>query len=403
MFIISPPLFLATIVLFLIALLFFVIPIRFFHRRMQKVRDIWDILYFQFQSLTTGLKELMLNQRLRRSFLGDALIPTCRLQRDHTISGAVTHSFFARIGDMVLLLGLGGLLLSVKKFGWTSFAEFSQFLTITIFTLSPLSTVVAFLPRISRMKIALKKIQKAEMSLEDAYCKDNDSLKPLPVNAEHPYIRFKETTHTYFHEQKDKFFKLGPIDLEIDKGSTVFLVGGNGSGKSTLAKVLCGLYPPETGTLSYYGTDISSDYVDSYRDLFCAIFTDYYLFDDLGYIENERIAAKADEYLKLLEIDHKVKIIDNKISNIKLSEGQKKRIALLKALLEDKPFYIFDEWASGQDPYYKKIFYRSILPELKKEGKTIFVISHDEQFFDCADKVLILRDGQLIQNGIYYG
>ena len=384
------------------AMFFFVVPMKVFHKRMTNVRNLWDHLYLYFRSLTDGLKELKLNSRLRRSFFGDMLAPSCKSQKEYIIKAEFRHSFFSRLGEMLLLMGMAGLLLSIKTNKWITFQEFSQYLTITVFTLSPLATLVGYFPSLSTMKIALDKIKKAELELQNLKRSDEECLEPLEENAESPFVSLKSVTHTYFHEKQDKFFKLGPIDLTIEKGSITFLVGGNGSGKSTLAKVLCGLYPPESGEIECFGKKISPDNIDSYRENFSAIFTDYYLFDSVQYIDNEVIAAKADKYLKLLEIDHKVSVTDKKISNIRLSEGQMKRLALFKALLEDKPFYIFDEWAAGQDPYYKKIFYNNILKELKEMGKTIFVISHDEQYFDCGDSVIILREGNIIKDGVFY-
>ena len=64
--------------------------------------------------------------------------------------------------------------------------------------------------------------------------------------------------------------------------------------------------------------------------------------------------------------------------------------------LDDKPFYIFDEWAASQDPYYKEVFYRTLLPELRSRGKTLLVITHDEKYFDGADEFIMLQDGKKI-------
>ena len=70
---------------------------------------------------------------------------------------------------------------------------------------------------------------------------------------------------------------------------------------------------------------------------------------------------------------------------------------MVVAYLEQRPFLVFDEWAADQDPVFKEVFYRQLLPELKAAGKTVFVISHDDKYFDCADKLLRMEHGQLAE------
>ena len=96
-------------------------------------------------------------------------------------------------------------------------------------------------------------------------------------------------------------------------------------------------------------------------------------------------------------MDKKVKIEKHGFSTKNLSEGQKKRLSLITAILENKDIYLFDEWAANQDPEFKKIFYTEIIPYLKVSGKTQIVISHDDQYFYLADRVIKLRDGQISQ------
>ena len=176
----------------------------------------------------------------------------------------------------------------------------------------------------------------------------------------------------------------------------IYLLGGNGSGKSTLAKIICGLYIPESGKVSLGGTEVKKGNLDAYRENFNAIFTDFYLFNDLSHLGTENVKEKAQKYLELLELDKKVKIVDNKLSTTSLSTGQRQRLGLLVAYLDDKPFYIFDEWAATQDPYYKEVFYRTLLPDLKSQGKTLLIITHDEKYFDGADRFIILQDGKMM-------
>jgi len=105
---------------------------------------------------------------------------------------------------------------------------------------------------------------------------------------------------------------------------------------------------------------------------------------------------QAAGYLKLLELDQHIDVVNGAFSTTSLSLGQQKRLALLTAYLEDRPIYVFDEWAADQDPLFKQVFYHEILPELRRKGKAVVVISHDDRFFSCADRLVKLEDGQIV-------
>jgi putative ATP-binding cassette transporter len=201
--------------------------------------------------------------------------------------------------------------------------------------------------------------------------------------------------HSYHREQEDSHFVLGPVNLVFTPGELVFLVGGNGSGKSTLAKIIAGLYLPEGGEIKLDGNLITDTNRDDFRQIFSAVFADFYLFENLLGLNRSDLDTRASEYLKLLHLHHKVKIKNGTLSTTAVSSGQRKRLALLTAYLEDRPFYLFDEWASDQDPYFKEIFYTQLLPELKARGKCVLVISHDDKYFDIADRIIKLDYGKI--------
>src|SRR5205814_6617774 len=170
-------------------------------------------------------------------------------------------------------------------------------------------------------------------------------------------LELRGVVHSYHREQDNSNFVLGPIDLSFRPGELVFLVGGNGSGKSTLAKIITGLYLPEAGEIRLDGEVITNKNRDDYRQLFSAVFGDFYLFENLLGLENPKLDEQAEAYLEQLHLHHKVKVKNGSLSTTAVSQGQRKRLALLTAYLEDRPFYLFDEWASDQDPHFKKVFY----------------------------------------------
>jgi putative ATP-binding cassette transporter len=172
-------------------------------------------------------------------------------------------------------------------------------------------------------------------------------------------------------------------------------VGGNGSGKTTLAKLLIGLYSPETGEIRLDGRSITDENREQYRQSFSVVFTDFFLFDSLLGLDHINIDGDAQYYLEKLQLDQTVRVRDGVLSTINVSQGQRKRLALLTAYLEDRAIYLFDEWAADQDPVFKEIFYHQLLPELKARGKTVIVISHDDRYYHVADRIIKLDYGRI--------
>lgn len=387
------------ILLILIALFFYNLPMRAYKNRMEQSRDLQNKLFGYFEALIYGLKELALSQKLRKSFQKDHLHPASVQQRDHNVHGSIRLTLISKWGEMLMLVGLGGMLFMIQIYGWSSFQDFSKFLTVALFLIPALQRVSGFLPVIGKMNVSFEQIEKQGITL-DENIESRDGALPVDISSDEELIRLEDVTFSYFHADEKKFFQLGPINFTINKGELIYLIGGNGSGKSTLAKVLCGLYMPESGKVFYGGEEVTKENLSAYREQYGAIFFDFYLFDQLTHIKTNYWKQKAKEYLNQLELSNKVEIKNDQLSTTKLSTGQRKRLALLMCLLEDKPFYLFDEWAASQDPHYKNVFYNIILPDLKKLGKTVFVITHDEQYFQNADRIMSLREGKLVTESI---
>lgn len=385
--------------LLVVAFVFFKMPMNAYRGKMRESRDVQNRLFGYFEALIYGLKELSLSKNLRKSFKEDVLYPACEDQRDYNMEARVRLTFISKWGEMLLLMGLGVMLFLVWRLGVSSMEEYGEFLVIALFLIPGLQRVSNFLPNLGKIDVALEQINTAGFTLDQ-----HAEVETAPVifkeKPNEALISFKEVTFSYFHADEKKFFQLGPVSFDINKGEIVYLIGGNGSGKSTLAKVLCGLYSPESGDVFYSGNRIAQANMDAYRESYAAIFFDFHLFDHLNHIKSDFWKTKAEEYLKLFELDKKVKIENDQLSTTSLSTGQRKRLALLLSLLEDKPIYLFDEWAAGQDPYYKNVFYKRILPDMKAMGKTLFIVTHDEQYFDCADRILFLQEGKLVEKSL---
>ncbi|MFY0606657.1 MAG: cyclic peptide export ABC transporter [Cyclobacteriaceae bacterium] len=404
MLIISYKLFGLFMIIFLIAFILYRLPLNSYAERMRKTRNHQNVLFGYFEGLIYGLKELSINKKFRSLYTKEIIEPLTELQKKDMIMGKTIIEIFARWGEVILFIGIGGILFLIKETGISTYDVMVQFLTVTVFTIGPLSRMTRVLPDFKRINVALEQINSAGLDLEKEQVKliEEDNTKIFPVDKSFPIISLQGASYSYYHTEEEKFFKLGPVNLDIKAGEVTFLIGGNGSGKSTLAKLLCGLYPPEQGKVLHYGKEVLPENVESFRDQFNVIFADFYLFNEIIHIPQTVIDEKAEEYLKLLELDKKVEIVDQKLTTTNLSTGQRKRLALLVSYLEDKPIYLFDEWAAGLDPYYKKIFYKKLIPDLKARGKTVFAITHDETYFDCADQVIMLKEGQLLDSHLLH-
>jgi putative ATP-binding cassette transporter len=270
-------------------------------------------------------------------------------------------------------------------------ATLSGAVLVILYLLAPLDALLMWLPILGRAQASLRKI---ETMLPEPESLGRIEPAPRPL-AFRDSLQLRAVTHSYPALSDERGFLLGPVDLEIPAGELLFLAGGNGSGKTTLVKLLTGLYEPDSGRVVLDGRTIGAEDGESYRQLFSVVYADGYLFSHLFGIEGPDVDNQARQGLERLGLAGKTRVERGAFSTIDLSQGQRRRLALLAACLEDRPILVFDEWAANQDPHFKKFFYLDVLPELRANGKTIIVISHDEEFYEVADRVVRLLDGRI--------
>ena len=371
----------------------FLVANGFQHLRL--AREEADRLYAHFRALTEGIKELKLHRSRRGQFLSDCVGPATERFSRHNI-GAELRFILAHGWSQLLFFILVGLVLFLlPALQHVNPRALTGYIVATLYLMGPLTGVLGVMAAIGRANVALEKIERLGSSLA-AHSSETCLLAKPESKLDFERLELAGVTHSYHHEKDDSHFILGPMNLVFQPGELVFIVGGNGSGKSTLAKIITGLYPPEAGQLRLDGQTISNANRDDYRQLFSTVFSDFYVFETLLGLTGVNLDGRAQNYLAELHLDHKVKVRDGRLSTVDLSQGQRKRLALLTAYLEDRPFYLFDEWASDQDPQFKEIFYRQILPDLKARGKAVVIITHDDRYFCCADRVIKLDYGKLV-------
>lgn len=348
-------------------------------------------LFEHFRSLTEGAKELRLNRPKRSIFSDNVLrqsIETVRRLRTTGMSVFVAASSW---GNFLIYAFLGLVLFVIAGEVSDRARVLTGFALVMVYLVGPLQALLLSLPEINLVKVAAEQIERLTREME--------STEHTPVDlptASFQRLALESVTHRYYHEQSDEFFELGPIDLVFHPGEIVFLVGGNGSGKTTLAKLLVGLYPPEAGSIQFNGESIDDANRDQYRQQFSAIFSDFHLFESLLEQHRSGLDARGNALLAKLQLQHKVQLRGGAFTTRALSHGQRKRLALVAAYLEDRPVLVFDEWAADQDPAFKEVFYHDLLSELRTAGKTAIVISHDDRYFHVADRIIRLENGQVL-------
>jgi putative pyoverdin transport system ATP-binding/permease protein len=362
------------------------------------VRQEQDQLFQHFHTITDGIKELKLNTSRRQDFLHDELQVSAARYRNQNSAALLTFSISTGLGNLLFFVLVGLLLIILPRVVDISPPVLSAYVLTLTYLLLPMQSILAKLQELVKGNVALQKIE--NMGLELAAKTEANSVIIHPVSENWHQLELQQVTHSYQNEQGDKSFILGPIDLTFYPGEVVFIVGGNGSGKSSLAKIITGLYTPGSGTIKLNKKVVFDENREWYRQHFTAIFADFYLFEKLSGFDSSCMENQAQQYLKELKLADKVTITNNRLSTTSLSQGQRKRLALLTAYLENRPIYLFDEWASDQDPFFRELFYHEILKNLKQSGKTVIVISHDDRYFSVADRVIKLDYGKVENNHI---
>jgi len=359
-------------------------------------REEEDKLFKHFRAITEGIKELKLHALRRQAFLSDELQISAATSRDYNLTAFKTFAIATGWGNLLFFTIVGLLIFVLPQLASVSTSVLSAYILTITYLLVPFQNILERLPALFRANVALHKVEKMGLAL--ASQKETNNTLDLSTTHWHK-LELDRITHTYRGEQEDSHFVLGELSLTFHPGQLVFIVGGNGSGKSTLAKIITGLYVPESGEIRLGNQLINEQNLEWYRQHFSAIFSDFFLFDRFLGLEKDFLERQAKEYLERFHLNTKVQVKNGSLSTTALSQGQRKRLALLTVFLEDRPIYLFDEWASDQDPFFREIFYKQLLLNLKQRGKTIIVISHDDRYFHLADRVIKLDYGKVEYDG----
>jgi len=367
---------------------------RVMHRRIRAYsssgRQVWDEIVGSCGLLVGGIKQIKADDRRR-----DDVLATLEVKGRRAMQVWTGHAWVSNLvvtaTQAIFYTTLGGVVFASG--GWAMSQEDAlQFGLAIVYMAGPLREVVTALPDLAEAEVACARIESVNLSLQQAR-RERRLISALPDDTGWSRIDLQDIGMRYGSTDSAKF-SLPPVSLCLRRGEVVFIVGGNGTGKTTLAKVLTGVYAPTEGEILVDGVAIDSTNRVWYAHQFAAIFSDFVLFERICLEETPEAQEWANALLERLGMGGRVTLQDLKLSRTTgFSSGERKRLALLTACLSNRPAMLFDEWAADQDPRFKNIFYREIIPELRDSGKAVVVISHDDRYFDAADRIVYLERG----------
>lgn len=374
-------------------ILTFQLPMYIGRRYFIRARVHFDDLQASIQGLIGGIKELKLNDRKREAFFESVLMQHEREVQRNEKSGHTVIQTASNYGDLLSFFVIGSIVFIVVNYRTINSDELVGVIMALLYITAPVSALLHVLPMIAVSRVSLQRVSKLFSEIPSE-CIETASMQ----QHEWETISFERVCYRHVDDgRKDDGFGVGPLDFKIRKGEITFVVGGNGSGKSTMCKLLTLHYRAASGDIHFGDTRIDDTTIAACRQSIGVIYSDYHLFDQLLGVEDEGLLQQVQHYLKVLHLDGKVTYRDGRFSTLALSDGQRRRMALLAAIIDDKDLYLFDEWAADQDPTFKAVFYNDILPALRARGKAVVAITHDDRYFGHADQLIVLEEGKIVR------
>jgi putative ATP-binding cassette transporter len=263
-----------------------------------------------------------------------------------------------------------------------------------LFIIAELDPWLTWIPAITRADAALQGLEALEQEIDQAALANASGQPALAPLKTFKRLEYNGFSFTYPRRADAMPFAIGPIKLSLEPGQIVFVTGANGAGKTTLLKLLCGLYAPDSGVLSVDGKAIAPAGYPACRELFAAVFADSPALELMPGAASMDM-AQTRPLLEAMGLARRVGCADGRLIAPDLPVSLRKRLSLIAALQEDKPIYLLDDFTADQDLKFREYFYLSLLPELKAQGKILIATTYDEPYFAAADRVLVLRAGQL--------
>lgn len=390
---------LAVLSVMLMLLTFYIVRNKGVEEKLNQLRTLTNDYYRYLNDLLHGFKQFKISTVRKNNIYRRFLEKNLKQGKSLRLSANLRYMNNELTGSYSWYIVLGCIMFALPKLFNLEGEEVSAFLIAILFLMGPVAVLITLIPTYTNVKIALKRLDAFSQTIraqirEEAGAPVVESQEPFGAFLE---LRFHDVCYKYANPASQSTFELGPVNLKFGRGEVVFVTGGNGSGKSTFVNLLAGLYRPALGYLALNGERVHEGNYSQYCDLISVIFTDHYLCSE-NY--NDFVLSEENEQLRscieLMQLEQIVKF-DKERNTLQrnLSKGQQKRVAMIYTLLENKEILVLDEWAAEQDPAFRAYFYRTLLPYCKDRGKTIIVITHDDAYFEYADRIIKFDYGKI--------
>jgi len=358
----------------------------------EKARKLENDFFDNYTDIIGGFKEIYMEPKKGKYIYNHKIYKIANEAYENNVSAYKGFLNNQIIGQVLFYILISSILIFWSLQLKLKPSETVTFIFTLLYLLGAIETVLTNLPNMIRAKVAANNLLDLKDELE---CASLDNIIAESYIEKSLFDNITVNALEFHYSESGSAFGIGPVDFEINKGEVIFIYGGNGSGKTTFVNNILGISKPTKGQIRLNGELVHNGNYSFYRSAFAVVFSDFYLFKEIMGIDHINI-EKWTYYLKLFELEGKIVLDNGHFSTTNLSTGQKKRLALIVALLEEKPVLVIDEWAADQDPYFRNKFYTEILPILKNNGIAVLAITHDDKFYNTADKLLKMYDGNLI-------
>ena len=309
-----------------------------------------------FKYFLEGFKEIKVNHAKGEDLFHNYIskesehAQEARIKAENRLTGNnvfIQSFYYALVAAMIFLL---------PKLTPMDPIEMVKVVAVVLFSYGSMTRIVMAIPLILKAEKAVAKLDQLGADLD----KIQETSQPYSGRlakkaASELSLDLKDVVFTYPEADLSSGFTLGPLSLKVEPGEILFIIGGNGSGKTTLLKIIAGLYYPVSGRVLLDGQAVNEANYSDYRNLFSVIFPDYYLFDKF-YGHQEVNRELLDETLSRMGLQERVQYADGRFTDLNLSAGQKKRLALVCSHLEARPILLIDEVAADLDPPVSPLF-----------------------------------------------
>ncbi|MCZ8518258.1 cyclic peptide export ABC transporter [Paenibacillus caseinilyticus] len=357
----------------------------------EETRSVQHIFFKFIHDLVKGFRELTLHWLKKQQFAEDLKSYTYAYMTKR-VKSSLMYSHVILVGELLFVMVIGAVVFLFPFFLPDSpNTMLREYVFIFLYLTGHVSFILNSVPEFMRFRISWNRLKQMEKQMGAMEIYESQTAAGEESAWSAHTLELMDVIFSYQNADGESF-TVGPINCRFESGEIVFITGGNGSGKSTLAKLITGLYVPVSGEIVLNGRSVGAEELSQH---FSAVFGEYHLFDRLYGIDSEEKHHEIENYLTLFGLKNKVELQAGRFTTTQLSTGQRKRLALMQCMLEERPFCLLDEWAADQDPQYRQFFYEVLLPDMRRKGTCIICITHDDRYFQTADTFIHMELGRI--------